>query len=306
LRLIDIRKKLWRPASANCSPFEAIREIARHSQFNIQLFYAINLFIWIFKFQYYLNCLEHLFVIQPVWPLSWIENFSLWGKAAFFFNLITASLALIWPQKRLNRVLAFTGLFFLEAFFASDAASWERIGHSQCYTLIAFLFIFLPDRDLGRRSKAWLTTLIMTLASTTVLCSYVSSALWRVRESAVAVLNGGATLIGFSGLDRAIRNFSLIWQDHGILGEFFLENHWLSKWGMPSATIFELFALVVCFWPRLYRPYGIMLVFFHLGFRLLFDLPFDEHLLAVVAILVCSPFTTFSRLRPQILAKGES
>ena len=307
LFFIKLRRLLWHPKNAKSELFKRLSEQAQMAAFAVPLFYAVKFFILIGTVRK-THLFEKSLMIDPIWIYGFIprgSDIALLGKVLLFLNVFCFLLALIFYRNRSVRILAFISCFFFEAALASDAANWERMGNSPGFTLVAFLFIFLPSDNGRKRAQQWITTYVFSLASISVLSTYAASGLWRLRSTFWSVYADDK--FGFlllDGIDDARSRFWYVWHKKGFLYPLFDTYPWLGWPGMYLATWFELAAFYVAFHPQQYRKYGIMVMLFHLGFSLIFSLDFDENLLLVLVILVCSPLALKNSLRPLSLPRS--
>ena len=290
-----LRKIFWSPAATKPgSFFTTLKSQSSKSNILVRIFYIFNFFHWMLFFPS-VTVLNATVVVDPVWPIFWMPPNSEVFFAHLFFNVnfLASLLALLFVNKKSARIFVFVSLFFLTAMFSSDIVGWERIGsHTYLFSLVAFLFIFLPDQKTKKRKAAWQTVFLLTLVQMTVLSAYVGSAIWRIRESIVAALDNNSLLpISPTALSVFISWVKYASDGIGLLGPMLVKNIYLSGPLMVLATLFELSCLFIMFKPRLYRLWGFFLLFLHLSFVLIFNFPFYEQLSLVGIFLVASPFT---------------
>lgn len=292
-QLLKIRKKIWRPKSTPRA-FELIRKQAEHGFVLVRLFYALYFFILTLHFVKQWSKLISAVVPRLPWPVFWIRYLDsppVWIKGFFIFNVLTVGLAMLYPARRSLRAGAFLGTLFIGAIYSADIGGWPRMTCTQAYTMVTFILIFLPDGEkLKRISDSWRATCVLVLLSMTVMLSYASSGLWRLKVSIWSLLEGNKPMLAWDGLATVISGWFFTSDRIGAMGPFLIENRWASGPGMILATALEISSFYFIWRPGLYRTWGILFMLFHLAVILAMELPFDENHLLVALFLVCSPF----------------
>ena len=86
---------------------------------------------------------------------------------------------------------------------------------------------------------------------------------------------------------------------HTLLGDWLARNP-LPGWVLFNGTMYlEAFALVAAFRPRLHRVWGMGLIVFHLGTQVAMGFSFEQNIVLVGLLLVCSPWA------PETVRVGE-
>lgn len=299
-KIISLRKKLWKPlGQPEGSSFRGFTVGGIQAEMLVKFYYIINLFVWIIQLRNWEEFKASI-VLKPAWPLFWLSEGASTGTLVqwlFAINLLFAVLVVFKTEWRSLRVLNFISIFFLSAAFNSDVSGWEKITESFNYNLFSFLFIFLDYTQKNKRQRIWNFSYIVVICQIITLLSYVHAAIWRIRVSALDWLAGNQAVLDWDGLGRAIRAMLYMTGSAGPLAPFVLSINFLSGAGLIFATIFELVLLFFLFKPKYYRILGLELVCLHLGFVLLFNFAFNEHLLLTALFLAASPFV---RLKPAV------
>lgn len=293
----NLRRLLWRPVWGTCAaPFARLRKQDAVNSAIVRLFYALNFYIWVERIRLLPFVPAPSLVIRPAWPIFWVnlENSEAWSVRILFFCAISAFLGLARPSSRLLRMLVFAGLLLETAILNSDIAGWERMGtNAYCYTLIAFLFIFLPESGKSRRD-AWEKSLLVYLAQVSIIAGYFSSAIWRLREFFVQISSGMPLEDGIFGPRAFLFYMHFYSRDGdamkvngvvGVAGAWLTDHPLIAAAIMPLGTAFEIAGLIILFQPRLFRLFGLAAALFFMLLALFMSLPFVEHFLLTMLFL---------------------
>jgi len=294
--LISLRKKFWKPVrQPDGFTFKSLTESGIRSEYLIKLYYIINVFVWIIQLRNWEEFRASI-VLDPAWPLFWLnagDSSGVLMQWLFAINLLFAVLAVYKTEYRWVRILNFLSVFMLSAAFNSDISGWEKMTESFNYNLFSFLFIFLDYKAEGNRRKNWNFCYMVSICQILMLISYVHAAIWRIRISIHDWIQGNQAILDWDGLGRSIRAMRYMTGSAGPLAEKILSVPILSGAGLIFATLFELVLLCFLFKPKYYRILGLELVCLHLGFVLLFNFAFNEHLLLTALFLAGSPFLKY-------------
>ena len=291
--LISLRRKFWQPIQQTEGiVFRSLTEAGLRSEYLVKFYYIINLFIWIIQLRNWEEFKASI-VLDPAWPLFWLKEGDSSGvlmQWLFAFNLVCAILVVLKTEYRWLRIINFLSVFMLSAAFNSDISGWEKMTESFNYNLFSFIFIFLDYNADRARRRNWNFSYIVSLCQILMLLSYIHAAIWRIRISVHDWIAGNQAVLDWDGLGRAIRAMHYMTGSAGPLSQKILSIPFFSGAGLIFATLFELVLLYFLFKPKFYRILGLELVCLHLGFVMLFNFAFNEHLLLTALFLAGSPF----------------
>ncbi len=231
--------------------------------------------------------------IHPLWPVAWVELTGIPAAVHIIMTvaLVTATLCMLFPEKRIFRISLFIGLLEYTAF----SYSFGYIGHSwHGWLAFGFFFIFLPD---GKREQLegsitsrqiYLST--FWAAQALVMGFYSMSGFWKFIAGVYQFLAGEVNVFSQDALARQIANQLLRTESTSLFGNFFIENPLL---GLPlnlGALYLEIFAFVAVFRFSLHRFWGVSLILFHLVTYLIMEVSFHINILLLGLFFVYSPF----------------
>lgn len=271
--------------------FSAQRRRFYQSYVLVQAFYGLQLYHLITSLGSWRGWLD-LDRIEGLWPLYWAGSMA----APLVVNLVISThalgslLAIIFPHRRICRLLAFVGLFFS----ATLHNSFGKIDHGHhVWIYVTFIFIFLPDGDqealAHSRSARQRYLLVFAGAQASFLMTYSLAGFWKLLagvDQALARDVGVLSLNGFAYLtaDRLLQTSS-----QSVLGPWVITYPWVSGPLMIGAIYFELFAPVAVFRPSLLRLWGVMIVTLHLGTLLVLTIRFLPNVLLAALLLIAAP-----------------
>lgn len=291
--LVSLRRKFWQPLrQMDGQVFRSFNESSIRAEYLVKFYYIINLFIWIIQLRNWEEFRASI-VLDPSWPLFWLQegdSSGLLTQWLFAINIVCAVLVVLKTEYRSLRILNFLSVFMLSAAFNSDVSGWEKMTESFNYNVFSFLFIFLDYKVVRHRRQSWNFCFIVSICQILTLLSYVHAAIWRIRISIQDWIAGNQAVLDWDGLGRAIKAMHYMTGSAGPLAQKILSVPILSGAGLIFATLFELVLLYFLFKPKYYRILGLELVCLHLGFVMLFNFAFNEHLLLTALFLAGSPF----------------
>ena len=225
---------------------------------------------------------------SALWPIDLIEQLTGVGwlassAAVSAAGLGAALLATVSPRVLLWRL----GVFLYVLLHVALRNSYGSINHgSYFYLYVGFALLFLPSRDRANEMtrKSVLSCLaVFWLTQSILLLPYTLSGLWRIWSSRLELLSldGMVRIL----LNRAIDDTAEI----GPLLPFVVEHQYLAQAMLLMAVYVETFALLAVFRPHLHRPFGILLIFFHIGSDWLMNISFAANILMIGLFLVMSP-----------------
>lgn len=230
--------------------------------------------------------------IDGLWPLFWSDRFD----AQFVVALILSTFALgsfmamLSPQRRICRLMAFLGLFFSAAL----SNSFGKIDHgSHPWIYASFIFIFLPDgtpqtlaRSIAARQRY---LLVFAGAQASFLLTYSLAGFWKLYVGIQQALAGHVGVLSMDGFAYMTADRLLQTSSQSVLGPLVIVHPWLSGPLMLGAIYFEIFALVVVFRPSLRRLWGTIIVAFHLGTLLVLTVEFSTNIMLAAILLIAAP-----------------
>lgn len=232
--------------------------------------------------------------LLELWPVAWLE----WlppGRGAAIVCLAffaSALLAAISPGPRWIRVLLFVTLLQYVALRNSEG----RVSHSLHLPLLtALVFVALPRRWLAAEESdletARRTALVLRAAQVIVLLTYTMSGLGKVGASVYELLSGQISSFHPTGLQRIVAARLLETGSSSPAADWLLaQPPWLVWPLLPGVIYAQVFAVVAAFRPSLHRPWGVILILFHLGNAFILTIHFPYSIFMLALLLLASPF----------------
>ena len=232
--------------------------------------------------------------LLELWPVAWLE----WlppgrGATIVFLTFIGAVLVgAVAPGPRWVRVLVFVALLQYVALRNSEG----RVSHSlHLPLLVSLVFVFLPPRwhragpeesDLARQ-----TALVLRGAQLVILLTYTMSGLGKLGASLFELASGQISSFHPTGFQRLIAARLLETASSSPLAHWIIDQPAWVTWPLLPATIyFQVCACCVAFRPVLHRPWGVLLILFHLGNAFILTIHFPYSVFMLALFLLASPF----------------
>lgn len=224
----------------------------------------------------------------PLWPidllnqltgLGWL-TYTIWISAA---GLSFALLAALYP-----RVLAWrVGVFLYILIYIALRNSYGSINHGNYFYLyVSFALLFLPARTkatLSARGGTLSCLAVLWLTQSFLLLPYTLSGLWKIWD-------GGLELFSSDSMVRILLNRAMDDTDSIAPLLPLVAQHNLVAQSMLLITVYvELFAILAVFRPHLLRPFGVVLILFHVGSYWIMDISFAANVLMIGLFVVLSP-----------------
>jgi len=228
---------------------------------------------------------------NALWPIFWLEWVPLSVGVAIVAGwvLVTGFLCL-WDHVPLwRRVFFFLGLLQLAALGITQGTT-SHYWHACIW--ICGLFCLLPGAGSGEDEGALRRRVVFLVwAATALLLFFYSMA--GASKLVAALVQGSAGDAHYflpEALPRHIA-FKLMQGKSPTLASFLLVHPKLCQWLMIGVFYLEISSFVVAFRPRLFRLWGLALLLLHLGTKLALSVFFVGHVLLVLVLLVCTPFS---------------
>jgi hypothetical protein len=267
------------------------RQAFDRAGYMVRLFYAFS-FLWVIEQMYSWTALLDRTEIEPLWPARWIHRFDVHSgvKVVLGLYLVSALLALAFPERRVARLLYAVGLLQFMAVLNSPT----KINHNlHAWLYCAWIFALLPSgpwRAIRGVIDRFRFLSVVWLAQFTVLFAYTLTGVWKVFEATVAVRDGQVGGFHPSGFSYIVADRLLRTDAQTIIGPFFV-THELAGWLLFVGTMYlETFSVLVAFRPRLHRVWGLGLIGFHLGTQLVMGFTFNQNVALLSLLFVFSPF----------------
>jgi hypothetical protein len=228
------------------------------------------------------------------WPVFWIR----WvppitaARVLIVLLFISAVACVLYPASRAARIalpvalLEVVGLRFSFGYFHHYLHIW---------LWLAAIFAAFPvdpkwRETLGERpARRQQALAVFFLAQVMVAMFYTLSGLWKVARGFITppdyMSSFSVDALPAMVLERWINN-----PYPAVLQDVFVNNLWL---GMPAhlcVMYVETFALVAVFRPAMHRPFGLVLLFFHMMVWLLMGIAFWYQPAQLALLFVFSPF----------------
>lgn len=264
-----------------------------HAQMLVRAFYALLAFLMAQALPDFEGLTRERALLE-LWPVAWME----WlppgrGAVIVFLAFVGASLiGVVAPGPRWVRVLVFLALLQYVALRNSEG----RVSHGlHLPLLVALVFIFLPrgwqrtrlpDADLARQ-----TALVLRAAQAVILLTYTMSGLGKLGASVFELASGQISSFHPSGFQRLIAARLLETSSSSPAANWIIAApSWVSWPLLPATIYFQLCAVCVAFRPSLHRPWGVVLILFHLGTAFILTIHFPYSVFMLALLLVASPF----------------
>ncbi|WP_395072684.1 hypothetical protein [Hyphococcus sp.] len=176
---------------------------------------------------------------------------------------------------------------------AALANSYGAINHGyHIWVWLAAIFATAPtnlSQLASRRDKLGLLATI-TGAQLFVLLTYSLAGLHKFKGGIAAMLQGDAGNFSLTGPAAQIADRILQTETEPFAAAFVISHTGLFAplfWGLIFC---QLLALVVVFFPRLHRSFGLVLIGFHFGTWALMEISFPLHVIWLLIFFVMSPF----------------
>ena len=247
---------------------------------------------------------------DPLWPIGLLTRVTgtAWLAHATAISVVGSAFALLaalHPRQLIWRVGVFSYLFL----FSALQDSYGSIGHGNHFFLyVSFALLFLPsirgakppafDADTMPRQNVPLQDVrrqdvqcqevmaclaVFWLTQAVILFSYSLSGFWKIWHSKLDLLTP-------DGMIRILLNHALSDTENiPPLLPVVAQYEYLAQLMLLVTVYVQFFSLFALFRPHLHRPFGVMLILFHLGGGWLMNLSFPRNILLVGLFLVLSP-----------------
>lgn len=231
---------------------------------------------------------EGIPLTAPLWPLKLVQqtigvDWLAHTTAVTAFGLLFAISAAVAPRVLVWRL----GVFLYLLLQVALRNSYGSINHGTHVLLfVSFALLFLPDRD-RNQPQTWRGVLaclnVFWLIQVVLLLPYTLSGFQRI-------WHGGLELLSPDALTRVLLNRLLAEADDIPPLLPLISQYDLLTYAMWLLTIYiEIFALLVVFRPHLHRPFGVVLMLFHITSDWLMNIAFPNHIVLLGLFLVFSP-----------------
>ena len=224
----------------------------------------------------------------PIWPLDlldqligtgWLAN-TIWVSVS---GLCLALLAAVYPQTLIWRL----GVFLYVLLYIALRSSYGSINHGNYFYLyVSLALLFLPPRNktaLTPRKNSLSCLAVLWFVQSVLLLPYSLSGLWKIWDGRLELLSADSMVRLL--LSRAIDDTDGI----APLLPLVAQHAFLAQSMLLVVLYVELFALLAVFRPHLHRPFGVVLILFHVGSAWIMDISFAANILMIGLFLVLSP-----------------
>ena len=224
----------------------------------------------------------------PIWTidllskltgLGWLSH-TIWVSAA---GLSLALLAALYP-----RALAWRfGVFLYVLIYIALRSSYGSVNHGNYFYLyVSFALLFLPSRDnptLSARRATLSYLSVLWLAQSLLMLPYSLSGFWRIWYGRLELFAPDSMVRIM--LSRAIDDADNI----GPLLPLVAQHNLVAQSMLLIIVYVELFAILAVFRPHLQRPFGVVLILFHVGSYWIMDIYFAANILMIGLFVMLSP-----------------
>lgn len=265
----------------------------------VQAFYAVSLAWLVVDMGRWPDLLDSE-VARPLWPAGWVSRTDPGPGLAVIMGLYAAGAlsAAAFPRVRAFRLLYAFGL--LE--YMAVINGYGKINHNfHGWLWVAALLTLLPGHRARRGCTAerQATLAVLWSCQVIVLFFYALTGLWKFAYAVHALASERVSAFELDGFSLIVAGRLLETNQHTLLGDWLARNP-LPGWVLFNGTMYlEAFALVAAFRPRLHRVWGMGLIVFHLGTQVAMGFSFEQNIVLVGLLLVCSPWA------PETVRVGE-
>ncbi|MBX2812397.1 MAG: hypothetical protein KTR25_11330 [Myxococcales bacterium] len=275
------------------APLHALRERSLTASTLLRIFYAFPIFWYVTHLQSFSPLLQPI-PVELVWSSKWLLLMDRQTGAAFVLlsGILSASVALLFPEKRFVRVWLFISLFQILSLKYSFGKI-HHLMHGWVYTSFILAF-FLPNESFFPQGSGRATqhrTMLVFHACTTMLgITYGLAGLGKLLGTVYQTALWQITPLHPSALARHIADRLLQTFPDSILGGWMI-NYGVWLWPAMLGTVYlQLFAVHAAFRPQLHRLWGFGLSCFHLITALTMTIDFSPNLALLGIFFVASPF----------------
>lgn len=225
---------------------------------------------------------------DPLWPISLLSSVTDLGWLANVAALSVAGsavalLAALSPDVLIWRL----GVFLYVFLFNALQNSYGSVNHGNYLILyVSFALLFMPSVDDAKRiSRKDIVACIKVfwLTQSLILFPYSLSGFMKIWHSNLG-------LLASDGMVRTLLNRAMSDTENiPLLLPFIVEHEYLAQMVLLGTVYVQFFALLALFRPHLHRPFGTMLILFHLGSVWLMNISFSRNVLMVGLFLLLSP-----------------
>ncbi len=224
----------------------------------------------------------------PLWPIDAVQWLTGGGWFARDHVVTVVGLAFAIAAASFPRILLWRlGSFAYLLLHVSLANSYGAINHgSHVILFVGFALLFLPRRDDGprmARTNVLSCLTVLWFAQGLILLSYTLSGFWKIWHSRLEVFSPDA-------MSRILLDRALLEADNiPVLLPFVAQHNWLAQSMWWLTLYIEIFALLVVFRPHLHRPFGAVLMLFHITSDWLMNISFSLNIVMLGLFLLLSP-----------------
>ncbi len=228
---------------------------------------------------------------SPYGLLGWASLFEYGSVVTFIFigSTLGALVASFFPFSRMARIVAF--LFFLQ--YHAYLNSFGGPNHQwDLWLWTAFIFIFFPSQEKGNVSveKRKRFSLIFWGAGAFILLTYTMAAVGKIGYGVFQFWDGRASMFSLDSAALHISTVLLQMQETTPLGPFLIDHLLLGFLLFLIVIYIQFFSFFIVFRPQLYRVWGLILIFFHLGTFLTMRAVFVVPSALLMIFFLSSPF----------------
>lgn len=241
---------------------------------SIRFFYGLLLAVLCSKKAQFFDIFEDITIAKTLWILDYffIPRIPIFFEYCYFATLIVCILALYFPLSQIFRLLTFVGLFFL---MCAQNSQGRVVHHDSILIYYSFALVW-PLTGSGLRS-------IGQFMITTTFTIYVLAGLNKLLTTARAAFEIGSWY-PFTGALPNQMAYSVAEgsTSYNFLIDFLIENQFMSAMVWVLAIFLQLAFVFPIFYPKMVRPFIMLIIAFHLGTLLMLGIFFREHVMAVL------------------------
>lgn len=251
------------------------------SIFYILLF--VKLSFMMFDFNDYLR----LEIIDPLWSVFWINflpNFP-WIACFLVLSFIINLILIFEGASKKLKILLFLSCFV----FFSLLNSRGKINHSLHTILIPlFCFIFLDrKKDENRENYNFL---IFSSSVFALLMSYFLAGFWKIAKGFHYLHKGEYGIFNIDVFTRMLK-YQFRYEDPTIFAAWIMQHENIGFAMIWSGILLEFFSILIFFFGKLHKFWGIGLLFLHISINIIMDVSFASVFITLIPLLILSPFS---------------
>lgn len=221
---------------------------------------------------------------HPEWAVFWTQilpDFP-WQIIFIFVCFFSNTITLFNTHQRKYRIINFIAFFFL----FSALNSYPKINHNLHTALIPLFFLCFISFKTEKKIQ---NTIIYASAIGSLLITYSLSGLWKILAAIKHLFKGDKGSFDMNAMTRYIE-YNYTYFEPNLIAKWFIEHELLGFILLWIGILLEFFSVIIFFFPKFHKIWGIGLILMHIGIANVLDVHFGYVCVSIVPLLVLSPF----------------